>query len=190
MEIKKLKDLKSQKGYQFNEQYFVAYEGNSQFDATNQDYLACLKFIKNGGKLEPEFTQEEYLKRAKDNKIAELNNYYNSDECWLFRLKSTTLKASLTKTADFFSKVLPAIDSSFPVYFETDDKKIISTNLTSEKAKKINAKIQLEISIYIKKLRIETELKINNCKSAEEIVLIDVKKALGVVPREIEIDNI
>jgi hypothetical protein len=130
------------------------------------------------------------LQKAKDDKIAELNNYYNSDECWLFRLKSTNLKASLTKTADFFAKVLPAIDSSFPVYFETDDKKIISTNLTAEKAKKINAKIQLEISIYIKKLRIETELKINNCESAEEIALIDVKKALGVVPREIEIDNI
>ena len=130
------------------------------------------------------------LQKAKDEKLAELNNYYNSDECWLFRLKSTTLKASLTKTADFFAKVLPAIDSSFPVYFETDDKKIISTNLTAEKAKKINAKIQLEISIYIKKLRIETELKINNCKSEKEIALIDVKKALGVVPREIEIDNI
>jgi hypothetical protein len=130
------------------------------------------------------------LQKAKDEKIKELNSYYNSDECWLFRLKSTTLKASLTKTADFFAKVLPAIDSSFPVYFETDDKKIISTNLTSEKAKKINAKIQLEISIYIKKLRIETELKINNCKSEEEIALINVKKALGVVPREIEIDNI
>lgn len=130
------------------------------------------------------------LQKAKNEKLAELNNYYNSDECWLFRLKSTTLKASLTKTADFFAKVLPAIDSSFPVYFETDDKKIISTNLTAEKAKKINAKIQLEISIYIKKLRIETELKINNCKSEKEIALIDVKKALGVVPREIEIDNI
>jgi hypothetical protein len=130
------------------------------------------------------------LQKVKDNKIAELNNYYNSDECWLFRLKSTTLKASLTKTADFFAKVLPAIDSSFPVYFETDDKKIISTNLTAEKAKKINAKIQLEISIYIKKLRIETEFKIQNSKSSEEVALIDVKKALGVVPREIEIDNI
>ena len=72
MEITKLKDLKSQKGYQFNNQFFVAYEGNSQFDENNQDYLACLQFIKNGGELEPEFTQEEYLKRAKDEKLSKL----------------------------------------------------------------------------------------------------------------------
>jgi hypothetical protein len=75
MKITKLKDLKSQKGYQFNEQYFVAYEGNSQFDENNQDYLSCLEFIKNGGKLEPEFTQEEYLKRAKDEKLAKLEAF-------------------------------------------------------------------------------------------------------------------
>jgi hypothetical protein len=75
MKITKLKDLKSQKGYQFNEQYFVAYEGNSQFDENNQDYLSCLEFIKNGGKLEPEFTPEEYLKRAKDNKLAQLEAF-------------------------------------------------------------------------------------------------------------------
>jgi hypothetical protein len=130
------------------------------------------------------------LQKAKNEKIAELNQYYSSDECWTFRLKSTTLKASLTKTADFFAKVLPAIDSSFAVYFETDDKKIISTNLSSEKAKKINAKIQLEVSIYVKKLKIDTEAKIINCKTIEEIALIDVKKALEKVPREIEIDNI
>jgi hypothetical protein len=130
------------------------------------------------------------LQKAKDEKIAQLNQYYASDECWTFRLKSTTLKASLTKTADFFAKVLPAIDSSFPVYFETDDKKIISTNLTAEKAKKINAKIQLEVSIHVKKLKIDTEAKILNCKTIEEIALIDVKKALEKVPREIEIDNI
>ena len=75
MKIENLKDLKSQKGYKFNNQFFVAYEGNSQFDPTNQDYLACLEFIKNGGKLEPEFTPEEYLKRAKDNKLAQLEAF-------------------------------------------------------------------------------------------------------------------
>jgi len=75
MKIENLKDLKSQKGYKFNNQFFVAYEGNSQFDATNQDYLACVEFIKNGGKLEPEFTPEEYLKRVKDNKLAQLEAF-------------------------------------------------------------------------------------------------------------------
>jgi len=75
MKIEKVQDIKSQKGYKFNNQFFVAYEGNSQFDATNQDYLACLEFIKNGGKLEPEFTAEEYLKRAKDDKLAQLETF-------------------------------------------------------------------------------------------------------------------
>ena len=75
MKIEKVQDIKSQKGYKFNNQFFVAYEGNSQFDATNQDYLACLEFIKNNGKLEPEFTPEEYLKRAKDNKLAQLEQF-------------------------------------------------------------------------------------------------------------------
>jgi hypothetical protein len=75
MKIEKVQDIKSQKGYKFNNQFFVAYEGNSQFDATNQDYLGCLKFIKNGGKLEPEFTLEEYLKRAKNDKLVELEGF-------------------------------------------------------------------------------------------------------------------
>jgi hypothetical protein len=75
MKIEKAQDIKSQKGYKYNNQFFVAYEGNSQFDATNQDYLACLEFIINGGKLEPEFTPEEYLKRAKDEKLAKLEAF-------------------------------------------------------------------------------------------------------------------
>ena len=75
MKIEKVQDIKSQKGFKFNNQFFVAYEGNSQFDENNQDYLACLEFIKNGGKLEPEFTQEEYLKRAKDDKLTQLEAF-------------------------------------------------------------------------------------------------------------------
>lgn len=75
MKIEKVQDIKSQKGYKFNNQFFVAYEGNSQFDKNNQDYLSCLEFIKNGGKLEPEFTPEEYLKRAKDEKLAKLETF-------------------------------------------------------------------------------------------------------------------
>ena len=75
MEIEKVQDIKTQKGYKFNNQFFVAYEGNSQFDATNQDYLDCLEWIANGGIVEPEFTQEEYLKRAKDEKFAKLEAF-------------------------------------------------------------------------------------------------------------------
>ena len=75
MKIEKLQDLKSQKGYKFNDQFFVAYEGNSNFDSSNEDYKDCLEYIKNGGIVLPEFTVEEALERAKAQKINELNTF-------------------------------------------------------------------------------------------------------------------
>ena len=75
MEIKQLKNLKSQKGYKFNDQFFVAYEGNPNFDSLNQDYKDCIEYIKNGGIVLPEFTVEEALERAKAQKINELNSF-------------------------------------------------------------------------------------------------------------------
>lgn len=119
MKIEKVQDIKSQKGYKFNNQFFVAYEGNSQFDATNQDYLTCLEFIKNGGKLEPEFTLEEYLKRAKNDKLELLN---------VFILAK--------KTEAYTSHLAPEIIDGFRIgpdvkfYWFVDD--IPNSNLTSE----------------------------------------------------------
>jgi hypothetical protein len=119
MKIEKVQDIKSQKGYKFNNQFFVAYEGNSQFDANNQDYLACLEFIKNGGKLEPEFTKEEYLKRAKDEKLAKLEAFILAK-----------------KTEPFTSHLAPEIIDGFRIgaevkfYWYVDD--IPNSNLTSE----------------------------------------------------------
>ena len=75
MKIKQLQDIKSQKGYKFNNQFFVAYEGNSQFDIDNKDYQDCLEFIKNGGIVLPEFSPEEEFQRAKTDKINELNSF-------------------------------------------------------------------------------------------------------------------
>ena len=75
MEIKQLKDLKSQKGYKFNNQFFVAYEGNPNFDSLNEDYKDCLEYIKNGGIVLPEFTPQEALERAKAQKINDLNAF-------------------------------------------------------------------------------------------------------------------
>ena len=72
MKIEKLQDLKSQKGYKFNNQFFVAYEGNPDFDFLNEDYKDCLEYIKNGGIVLPEFTPQEALERAKAQKINEL----------------------------------------------------------------------------------------------------------------------
>lgn len=75
MKIEKIIDLKSQKGYKFNDQFFVAYEGNPQFDSLNQDYKDCLECIENGGIVLPEFTQEEALERTKAQKINDLNTF-------------------------------------------------------------------------------------------------------------------
>ena len=75
MKIEKIIDLKSQKGYKFNDQFFVAYEGNSQFDSSNEDYKDCLEYIKNGGIVLPEFTQEVALERTKAQKINDLNTF-------------------------------------------------------------------------------------------------------------------
>jgi hypothetical protein len=119
MKIEKVQDIKSQKGYKFNNQFFVAYEGNSLFDATNQDYLACLEFIKNGGKLEPEFTPEEYLKKAKDEKLAKLEAFILAK-----------------KTEPFTSHLAPEIIDGFKIgaevkfYWHVDS--IPNSNLTPE----------------------------------------------------------
>lgn len=72
MKIEKLQDLKSQKGYKFNNQFFVAYEGNPNFDSSNEDYKDCIEYIKNGGIVLPEFTPQEELERAKAKKINDL----------------------------------------------------------------------------------------------------------------------
>lgn len=74
MKIEKLQDLKSQKGYKFNNQFFVAYEGNPNFDSSNEDYKDCIEYIKNGGIVLPEFTPQEELERAKAQKINEIGN--------------------------------------------------------------------------------------------------------------------
>lgn len=72
MKIEKLQDLKSQLGYKFNNQFFVAYEGNPNFDSSNEDYKDCIEYIKNGGIVLPEFTPQEELERAKAQKINDL----------------------------------------------------------------------------------------------------------------------
>lgn len=72
MEIITIQDISSQKGYKINNQFFVAYEGNLQFDEKNEDYKNCLKWIANGGIVKPEFTDQEIILIAKENKIQEL----------------------------------------------------------------------------------------------------------------------
>lgn len=72
MQITKIQDISSQKGYKINNQFFVAYEGNDQFDLQNKDYQNCLKWIANGGIVEPEFTAEQLFEKTKQSKLAEI----------------------------------------------------------------------------------------------------------------------
>ena len=99
MQITKLQDISSQKGYKINDQFFVAYEGNSQFDKDNKDYQSCLEFIKNGGIVLPEFTVEELLARSKNFKLMELDNFHDSIEA-----KYLTIKIGNLQTGIFMSQ--------------------------------------------------------------------------------------
>lgn len=78
MQITQVQDIASQKGYKFNNQFFVGYEGNSNFDPENADYLAIKEYIKKGGIVDPEYTPQELLQRAKDQKLAQLRINFNS----------------------------------------------------------------------------------------------------------------
>jgi hypothetical protein len=101
MKIEKLQDITSQKGYKINDQFFVAYEENFQFDSSNEDYKDCLQYIKNGGIVLPEFTNQEYLNQAKNKKLADLDNYHDSDE-----IRNLTIKTS--KNLFIYSSLLDA----------------------------------------------------------------------------------
>lgn len=95
MQITKLQDISSQKGYKVNDQFFVAYEGNSQYDKDNKDYQSCLEFIKNGGIVLPEFTVEELLARSKNFKLVELDNFHDSKEVKYLTIKIGNLQTGI-----------------------------------------------------------------------------------------------
>jgi hypothetical protein len=132
---------------------------------------------------------ESYLlSNAKQAKIAELENYYASSECWLFQVKSTQLGASITKDADWFAKMLPAINGLF--FLLTDAGVSMQVNLTAEQARLINSKINVEISLSINTQKRLCREAIENTETIEDVEAIDVKSYLGDIPRIFEIDNI
>ena len=61
-----------QDGYKVNDQFFIP------IDESNLDYQDVKAYIDNGGVVDPEFTDEELLQRAKDSKITQLK--INRDE--------------------------------------------------------------------------------------------------------------
>ena len=72
MQIQTIQDITSQKGYKVNNQFFVPYEGNSQYDRDNKDLLQILDWIKDGGIVQPEYTTEQLFEKAKQSKLAEI----------------------------------------------------------------------------------------------------------------------
>ena len=108
MKIEKLQDLKSQKGYKFNNQFFVAYEGNPNFDSSNEDYKDCLEYIKNGGIVLPEFTPQEALERAKAQKINDLKANFE-----IASKKPHELKG--VKQIDKNGKVIGTVDAYYNI---------------------------------------------------------------------------
>ncbi|MCE2688114.1 MAG: hypothetical protein LW595_06190 [Rickettsiales bacterium] len=58
-----------------------------------------------------EITKEKFdFQEVKNKKLADLNKFYNSKECWIYTLFSNLTKtyASLTGDTYFFGRVIPA----------------------------------------------------------------------------------
>ncbi len=108
MKIEKLQDLKSQKGYKFNNQFFVAYEGNPNFDSSNEDYKDCIEYIKNGGIVLPEFTPQEELERAKAQKINDLKANFEI-------ASKKPLPLNNVKQIDKTNKVIGVVNASYNI---------------------------------------------------------------------------
>lgn len=138
----------------------------------------------------PVFTEEEIksipLLDKKSSKLIELQNYYDSIECWLFKVKSTSLKASITKDQDWFAKMLPAVIGSF--YLFTDEGSPILVTLNEKQAKAINEKILIKMGFDINSKKRDCERLIKNATSIKELDAINVKEFLGKIPRELDID--
>lgn len=138
----------------------------------------------------PIFTEQEiksipFLEK-KAQKLQELEDYYNSTECWIYKVKSTALKASITKEQDWFAKMLPAINGSF--YLFSDDGLPILVTLNQTQAKVLNEKILIKMGFEINSKKRECEKLIKDATTIKQLDEIDIKKFLGEVPREVDID--
>lgn len=127
------------------------------------------------------------LKQKKQQKLQELDNYYNSAECWMFKV--TYNNYSLTRSADWYAKMIPACAGRQITLFE-DSSGFISINLTEEMAKSLNYQIQAIISLRILKTKKECKGLINNSISIEELENFDVKSFLGEVPRVVDLNSL
>jgi len=142
------------------------------------------------GLAKPVFTQKEidsipFLEKQAF-KLEELQNYYNSSECWIYKIKSTKLNASITKEQDWFAKMLPAIISSF--YLFSDDGVPVLITLNQTQVKVLSEKILIKMGFEINSKKRECEKLIKEATTLKELDDINIKEFLGKVPREVDID--
>lgn len=142
------------------------------------------------GLAKPVFTQKEidsipFLEKQAS-KLEELQNYYNSSECWIYKIKSTKLNASITKEQDWFAKMLPAIIGSF--YLFSDDGVPVLITLNQTQAKVLSEKILIKMGFEINSKKRECEKLIKEATTIKQLDDINIKEFLGEVPREVDID--
>lgn len=166
--MKYLKNINDNKIYEFQENeipiHIAQYEYISQNDIEN---------IK--------------LAKLRNEKLEELDKYYNSSECWSIKLVYNN--SSLTKTCDWFAKMLPACSGRQIVLF-TDVGQIIQFDLSEQMAKDLNYKIQGEISFNVMKAYKICKNAIDAANNISDLKNIDVKLSLGEVPRVIDLNSL
>jgi len=139
-----------------------------------------------------EITKEKFdFQEVKNKKLADLNKFYNSKECWIYTLFSNLTKtyASLTQNADFFGKVIPASLGKEMEILDDNNVKIMYF-LDRTKGENLNFKINNSNARIIKEKKLELENKINLATNIEIINSIDFKtELLNSVERKIDLDK-
>ena len=131
------------------------------------------------------------LQKAKDNKLANLNKFYNSSECWTYTVYTDVKQyASLTRDSYFFGRCLPA-GAGGKLSITTDDNFVIEYDLTVEKAQTLNFQINIKNGEEIKRKKNDLENRINLANNIDDITNIDYQKELlNAVERKINLDII
>jgi hypothetical protein len=105
------------------------------------------------------------LQKAKDEKIAELDNYYSSGKCWEFTVRSEKLKASLTQEVNWFATKLPAVDTNIQILLTTAENSRVPVQISEARAKKLNNLITIDLSSKLRVAKLTGEAHINKLYS-------------------------
>lgn len=131
------------------------------------------------------------LQKAKDNKLANLNKFYNSSECWTYTVYTDVKQyASLTRDADFFAKVIPASLGKTMTILD-DNNQPVQYFLDAVKGQNLNFTINNENGTKIRYKKVELENKIDITNNIDDINNINCEKELlNAVERKINLDSI